>query len=114
MSLSIDTFLLVFCMGLVTFALRFLPLALLSSHSLNPVLERWLNLVPPAVLAALLIPDLLIAKTSLPELHIGLDNTILIAAVPSFLVGWFSKNFFATIITGMGVVALLRQLGGLV
>ncbi|MDR2825925.1 MAG: AzlD domain-containing protein [Deltaproteobacteria bacterium] len=112
MSLSVNTLLLILGMGLVTFAVRFLPLALLSAHSLNPVVERWLNLVPPAVLAALLAPELLIAREAVPVLNISIDNTLLIAAFPAFLVAWFSKSFFATIITGMFVAGLLRHMGG--
>lgn len=98
-------------MAIVTYIPRALPLVLLSSRALNPLIERWLRLIPPAVLSALLVPELLLGKTeSGVKLFISPDNTMLLAALPSFLVAWLTRSFFGTVITGMGAVALGRYL----
>lgn len=110
--LPADHLLLILGMALVTYIPRAAPLLLLSSRELNPLLMRWLEMVPPAVLAALLAPELLLRKDSAGEaqLFFGLDNIFLLAAVPTFIAGWLSKSFFATVAVGMGCVALLRYL----
>lgn len=105
-----DQLLLIFGMALVTYIPRVAPLMLLSSRDLNPMLMRWLEMVPPAVLAALLAPELLL--TAAPDggkmLWIVSENVFLLAAVPTFLAGWLSGSFFGTVAIGMGTVALLR------
>ena len=104
-----DIVLLIAGMAFVTYIPRLLPLLFLSSHPLPPVLIRWLELVPPAVLSALLIPSLLLGKRDgVYFLNFSFDNIFLLAAVPSALVAWFSGNFFATVAVAMGSVALLR------
>lgn len=96
-------------MAAVTYLPRALPLVLLSTRGLNPAIERWLRLIPPAVLAALLAPELLLTSTPAgPELFAAQGNILLLAAIPSFLVAWFKKSFFGTVITGMAAVALGR------
>ena len=101
---------LIFGMALVTYIPRMLPLLLLSSRSLNPKLIRWLEMVPPAVLAALLAQELFLKP--MPDgsksLFISLDNVYLLAFAPTLLVGWFSRSFFGTVAVGMITVALLR------
>lgn len=100
-------------MTLVTYIPRAAPLLLLSSRELRPGLVRWLEMVPPAVLAALLAPSLLLQTTPDGEaaLFLGLDNIYLLAAVPTFAVARISKSFFGTVAAGMAVVALLRYFG---
>jgi branched-subunit amino acid transport protein len=107
-----DQLLLIVGMALVTYIPRAAPLMLLSSRELNPLLLRWLEMVPPAVLAALLAPEVLLRKSSGGEflLFLSLDNVFLLAAVPTFLVGWIGKSFFATVAFGMVCVAVLRYL----
>lgn len=107
-----DQLLLILGMALVTYIPRVAPLMLLSSRDLNPLLMRWLEMVPPAVLAALLAPELLLA--SAPEggkaLFVSVDNVFLLASLPTFAVGWLSGSFFGTVAVGMGSVALLRYI----
>lgn len=111
MNISSYHILLILGMTLVTYVPRAFPLMLLSSRNLNPIIERWLRLIPPAVLAALLAPELILQQSENgASLNIALDNIILMAALPSFLVAWFSKSFFGTVIFGMGAVALGRYL----
>lgn len=108
--LPLEQFLLIFGMAVVTYIPRVAPLLLLSSRELNPHFMRWLEMVPAAVLAALLAPELLLQSSPDGGKHLFLaaDNVFLPAAAVTFLVGWFGKNFFVTVAVGMGAVALLR------
>ena len=104
--------LMVLGMALVTYLPRMLPLWLLSSRKLPPLFIRWLELIPPSVLAALLAPGILLGKDDGGGfyLNIGTENIFLLAAVPTLLAGLFTKSFFGTVAVGMGAVALLRAL----
>lgn len=97
-------------MALVTYLPRVLPLMVLSSRNLNPHLVRWLEMVPPAVLAALLAQELLFTQgeDGGKVLFISLDNVYLLAFAPTVLVGWFTRSFFGTVAAGMASVAALR------
>ena len=104
-----EQLLLILGMAVVTAIPRVLPLVLLSSRPLAAPFLRWLEMIPPAVLAALLASELLLVKTEAgATLFFSTDNVFLLAALPTALAGWVTKNFFATVAVGMGTVALLR------
>ena len=105
-----DQLLLIFGMALVTYVSRASPLLLLSSRQLSPHLMRWLEMVPPAVLAALLAPEILLrtGDGGVKTLFLSPDNIFLLATIPTVIVGWLTKSFFGTVAVGMGTVALLR------
>ena len=106
-----DQLLLIFGMAAVTYVSRVSPLLLLSSRQLSPHLMRWLEMVPPAVLAALLAPEILLrTDAGGGALFLSTDNIFLLAAIPTVIVGWLTKSFFGTVAVGMGTVALLRFL----
>ena len=97
-------------MGAVTYLPRLLPAWFLRGRELPPFLVAWLRYVPVAVLAALLLPSLLVQDG---QLNFHWENLYLWAALPSILVAWKTKNMFATVLTGMVLVALARMLLGL-
>jgi branched-subunit amino acid transport protein len=102
-------FLTILGMGLVTYLPRLMPVLVLSSRSLPAVVVDWLRYVPPAVLAALLLPSLLLKEGSL---GISINNLFLMAAIPTFIVAWKTRSLFASVVTGMVLVALGRLLTG--
>lgn len=104
--LPMDQLLLILGMAAVTYIPRLLPLWLLSSREVPPAVMRWLEMVPPAVLAALLAPALFLNDND--SLFISMDNVFLLAAAPTLAIGWITKSFFGTVAVGMGSVALLR------
>jgi len=95
-------------MAAVTYLPRLLPTLFLSGRNLRPILIAWLRLVPPAVLAAMLAPSLLVREG---EVDLGVDNLFFWAALVAFPVAWKSKSLFATVVVGMGLVALGRYFG---
>jgi branched-subunit amino acid transport protein len=95
-------------MAVVTYLPRLLPALFLSGKTLQPLLAAWLRLVPPAVLAAMLVPSLLIREE---RVNLSFDNLFLVAALIAFPVAWKFKSLSATVLVGMGLVALGRFMG---
>lgn len=95
-------------MAVVTYIPRLLPTLFLSGKTLQPLLTAWLRLIPPAVLAAMLVPSLLIREESV---SLGFDNLFLWSALIAFPVAWKFKSLSATVLIGMGLVALGRYFG---
>jgi branched-subunit amino acid transport protein len=96
-------------MSVVTFLPRLFPVLLLSSKRLPPLVVAWLRFVPVAVLAAMLLPSLVVNDA---ELDFSSNNLFLWAAIPTFLVAWKTRSLFGSVIVGMIVVALARYFGG--
>ena len=95
-------------MGVVTYLPRLLPVWLLSSKKLPPLVIAWLRFVPVAVLAAMLWPSLLVQNG---QIDFSGSNLFLWAAIPTFLAAWKTRNLFSSVIVGMAVVAFARYLG---
>ncbi len=83
--------------GLLTFAIRFTPIAV-AGRGLPPLLLRALRYVPPAVLAAIFVPELLMPEGAV---DISFANGRLIAGIIAILVAWRTKNVLLTVIAGM-------------
>jgi branched-subunit amino acid transport protein len=92
-------------MTIVTFVPRVVPLLLLPGMRMPKVVERWLSLIAPAILSALLIPDLLLSPSGAA---LSIPSVYLIASIPTLLVAWLTKNLFGAVITGIAATALLR------
>lgn len=95
-------------MMVVTYLPRLFPVLFLSGKVLPPLFVAWLRLVPPAVLAAMLFPSLFVKDAAI---DLSQDNIFLWAACLAFPVAWKTKSLFATVIVGMGCVALGRYFG---
>ena len=95
-------------MGAVTYLPRLLPVLLLSSKKLPPLVETWLRYVPVAVLSAMLLPSLALRDAAL---DFSSSNLFLWAAIPTFLFAWKTRSLFGSVIVGMAVVALARYWG---
>jgi branched-subunit amino acid transport protein len=84
--------------GLATFATRLSFIALLGRIETPPLLARALRLVPPTVLSAIILPELVIRGG---ELQVGLGNARLLAGVVAAIVAWTTRNVLLTIAVGM-------------
>ena len=93
-----DYILLVAAMGVVTYLPRLLPLVLLSRRKLPDWFAEWLELIPPAILSALIAPTLL-AQSDPRGLCIGKPE--LLAAIPTLLFALKSRSLAGTVIVGM-------------
>jgi branched-subunit amino acid transport protein len=72
---------------------------------LPPLAQRVLRQIPPAVLAALVVPALL-----RPEGAVDLWQPRLLAGVVAALVSWRTRNVGATLVVGMAVLIVVEQL----
>jgi len=93
--------------GLITFGMRFSLIYLFGRFQVPETMRRALHYVPPAVLSAIVFPEIFLYNG---YLFISLDNFRLIAGVIAALVAWFSKNTLLTIIAGMLALFLLQIL----
>ncbi len=95
----------------VTYIPRVLPVWVLTSKPLPPLVVTWLRYVPVAVLAALLLPALVITEHGASRaLDLGFGNLFLWAALPTFIVAWKTRSLFGPVIVGMLIVAAIRFL----
>jgi branched-subunit amino acid transport protein len=89
--------------GAITFATRLS--FILSSNRLRviPWIQRALRFVPPAVLSAIIFPELLIREGMI---DLSLGNERLIAGALAMLVAWRTRNVLLTIGAGMAALWL--------
>lgn len=96
----------VVAIGLATFGFRLSFIYLFGRmETVPPRIRRPLTYVPPAVFAALVIPDLL---TIGPTVTATLIDERLIAGAAAGAVAWKTENVFATIAAGMVTLWLFR------
>ena len=95
----------IFLMAMVTVVPRMLPVWLLAGRELPPLAVAWLRYVPVAVLAAMLAQYLLLHEN---RFDLSWSNLYFWAGLPTIAVAWKTRSLFATVITGMGVIALVR------
>lgn len=93
--------------GVGTYLLRLSFIALWQRLSIPPLVDRALEYVPAAVLAALVVPALLRPEGAI---DISPHNHELIAGALAAATAWYSRNVLATLATGMGALWLLQWL----
>ena len=95
--------------GLLTFLTRLSFIALLGRFETPPRLARALRFVPPAILSAVIVPELVLRQGALA---LSPGNERLVAGLAAAPVAWLTKNVLATIAVGMAVLWALQALGG--
>ena len=93
--------------GLITFGMRFSFIYLFGRFHIPETVRRALHYVPPAVLSAIVFPELFLLNGTL---DISLSNYRLLAGLVAITVAWFSRNTLITILAGMIALFLLRFL----
>ncbi len=91
--------------GIGTFTMRASFLAM--AHKLSevpPWAERILRQIPPAALAALVVPALV-----RPHGEFDLTQWRLVTGLIAGLVAWRTKNVALTLVLGVGILMLLQQ-----
>ena len=98
--------------GLITFGMRFSLIFLFGKFEIPETMRKALHYVPPAVLSAIVFPELLYPAPS-NQLDISFGNTRLLAGIVAILVAWYSKNTLLTILAGMVALFLLQMFAGM-
>ncbi len=93
--------------GLITFGMRFSLIYLFGKFEIPETLRKALHYVPPAVLSAIIFPELLIRNGAL---DLSLGNTRLLAGIVAIATAWFSRNTLLTILVGMAALFLFQWL----
>jgi branched-subunit amino acid transport protein len=96
-----NLWLIVIGMGLVTFGIRLVPIVLLGRIEIPLIVQRSLRFVPPAVLTAIIVPELLYRDN---QIDVSFTNVRLLAGLIAIVVAWRTKNALITI--GVGMIAL--------
>jgi len=93
--------------GLITFGMRFSLIFLFGRFEVPQTMRRALHYVPPAVLSAIIFPELLYPAGSL---DLSLGNTRILAGIVAIIVAWYTKNTLLTILTGIIMLLILQFL----
>lgn len=93
--------------GLITFGIRFSFIFLFGKFQIPETVRRALHYVPPAVLSAIVFPELFLRNGAV---DISLGNYRLLAGLVAVGVAWYSRNTLITILAGMVALFLLRLL----
>ena len=93
--------------GLLTFGMRFSLIFLFGRFEVPETLRRALHYVPPAVLSAIIFPELFYRAN---QLDLSPGNTRLLAGIIAILVAWYTKNTLLTILAGMVALLILQLL----
>jgi len=99
--LEMDYLVIVLGMGLVTYLPRWLPLFALSRRTLPGWFLDWLDLIPAAVLSALVLPELVTLGHEPRRLVLLQPN--LLVAIPTFLFALKTRSLGGTVVVGMGL-----------
>ncbi|MDP1545073.1 MAG: AzlD domain-containing protein [Anaerolineales bacterium] len=90
--------------GSITFGMRFSLIYLFGRFEVPETMRRALHYVPPAVLSAIIVPELLIQDGSL---NLAFTNIRLIAGIIAIAAAWVSRNILITILVGMAALLIL-------
>jgi branched-subunit amino acid transport protein len=97
----------ILAIGIGTFCLRLSFIHLLARASIPALLQQALRFVPPAVLAALVLPTIL---RSGGAIDVSPDNVRLVAGALAAGVAWWTRNVLLTLATGMGALWLFNAI----
>jgi len=100
-----NIWLVMFFGGLITFGMRFSFIYLFGKFEVPEMMRRALHYVPPAVLSAIIFPEILLPNQ---QLDLSLGNYRLLAGLMAVAVAYFTKNTLITILAGMIALVLLQ------
>ncbi|NOH04670.1 MAG: AzlD domain-containing protein [Chloroflexi bacterium] len=102
-----NIWLVLFIGGLITFGFRFSLIYLFGRFEIPDMMRRALHYVPPAVLSAIIFPELFLHEGAL---SLAITNTRLVAGLIAIAAAWISRNTLITILVGMAALLLLQWL----
>lgn len=83
--------------AVLTALMRTVPVVLLSRFRMPNVLQQWLDFIPSAIMAAIVVAELM----SKPMMTSSGVSVSLLAAAIAALVGIITRGLFSTVIAGM-------------
>ncbi len=101
---------LILCMGLVTFLPRLLPMGFADKLVLPDWLKNALAFVPIAVLTAIVTQATFVRNSGL---DISWGNHHAVAALVAFLIGLITRKLYLTVMAGLVCFAVLKLFFGI-
>ncbi|MEB3211539.1 MAG: AzlD domain-containing protein [Leptolyngbyaceae bacterium] len=101
-----NEFLMITGMAIATFAIRYVMFGASNRITLSPAVLNALRYVPPVVLTAIVVPEVLMSEGSLQVSYL---NARLVGAIAAILVAWKTKNLLWTILLGMTTFFLWKS-----
>lgn len=92
-----DVLCIIIVMTVVTYGARVLPFLLFRNKKVSGVVKSFVQLVPVALLAALVMPEFFLASDN----HITFINPFLFAGIFTFIFAKKVSNLFLTVLVGM-------------
>jgi len=92
--------------GMLTYLTRLSFIMILSHWQTPLIIQRALRFVPVAVLAAIILPELIFQNDTI---IISMENPRLLAGIIAILVAWKTKNIAWTVLVGMGILLLVQS-----
>ncbi len=93
-------FLMIGGMAIATFAIRYVMFGASSRIALSPAVLSALRYVPPVVLTAIVVPEVMLQDGAL---NLSYLNPRLVGAIAAGIVGGVTRNLLLTIVVGMAV-----------
>jgi len=91
--------------GLITFGMRLSFIYLFGRFQIPQIVHRALRFVPPAVLSAIIFPNVLMPNN---QFDLSLGNHRWMAGLMAVLVALWTKNTLLTILAGMAALLILQ------
>ena len=91
--------------GLITFGMRFSLIYLFGKFEISPTIQRALHYVPPAVLSAIIFPEIFLSNGTL---DLSLSNARLPAGLLAIITAWYTRSTLITILVGMAALFLFQ------
>lgn len=85
-------------MAIATFSIRYLMFGASSRITLSPALLNALRYLPPVILTAIVVPEVLLSEGTL---EISYLNARLVGAIAAIIVSKLTQNLLLTIVLGM-------------
>ena len=105
MSVQTKIYVIILGLWLVNYLPRVVPMVVLSKLRIPEPVILWLSFVPAAVLAAIIVPSVLMPDK---QLFLSLKNTYLLSAVPALATAIKTRSLVCTLIVGMAAMAMLQ------
>jgi branched-subunit amino acid transport protein len=102
-----NLWLIIIGMGVITYTIRLSMIVLSGQIQLGDHLQRALRYVPPAVLSAIILPEMIQPGGTL---DISLGNERLLAGLIAIVVSWYTNNMLWTVAIGMIALWMLQAI----
>ncbi|MCU7709249.1 AzlD domain-containing protein [Priestia sp. JV24] len=109
MSIHYPTLIVILGCALVTVVPRIVPFLVVRNIALPEPVLKWLSYIPICILTALVVENFIIqANDSQANDSVKINWPVIIVVIPTLLIALKTKSLSITVISGVGMMALLR------